>query len=479
MKLSKFLAAIGQDCAQEADVQAISNDNRQLDKCTWWLAARGVHGHALDYYRPAQDCAGIFYEPPYDNPPLHAIAVPDLAQKIGVLADAFYDYPSRQMRLIGVTGTDGKSSLVHFLAQALDAAMIGTIGYGHLAALQKASHTTPDALRVQQLLRQFADEGRQCTAMEVSSHALVQGRVAAVRFDTAVFSNLSRDHLDYHQDMEDYFLAKAQLFARPIRHALINTDDAYGRRLIEEGRIHPQAEIWSLSAEGRPLSAAHHQLSAQDVRLNAEGLAFTLHYKGQSQAVQSRLLARFNVANLLNVAACLLSGDQDLAQTAVVLARLQGVPGRVEKIDLGEGRAAIVDYAHTAGAIESVLQGIRPHVQGKLSLIFGCGGDRDAGKRPLMAAAAERFADTVIVTDDNPRSEDPQAIIADIMQGFEAPEKVQIIQPREAAIRAALEQLQAGDTLLIAGKGHENYQIIGTSVYEYSDQTVIRAWKTK
>ncbi|SPU54412.1 UDP-N-acetylmuramoyl-L-alanyl-D-glutamate--2,6-diaminopimelate ligase [Brevundimonas vesicularis] len=300
-----------------------------------------------------------------------------------------------------------------------------------------------------------------------------------MRFDTAVFSNLSRDHLDYHQDMEDYFLAKAQLFARPIRHALINTDDAYGRRLIEERRIHPQAEIWSLSAEGRPLSAAHHQLSAQDVRLNAEGLAFTLHYKEQSQAVQSRLLARFNVANLLNVAACLLSGGQDLAQTAVVLARLQGVPGRVEKIDLGEGRAAIVDYAHTAGAIESVLQGIRPHVQGKLSLIFGCGGDRDAGKRPLMAAAAERFADTVIVTDDNPRSEDPQAIIADIMQGFEAPEKVQIIQPREAAIRTALEQLQAGDTLLIAGKGHENYQIIGTSAYEYSDQAVIRAWKTK
>lgn len=478
MKIRELLAAIGQELSNDAEVVAISNDNRRLDAQTWWLAAKGVQGHALDYYQPAQPCAGILYEPPYDNPPLGAIAVPELGQKISALADAFYGEPSKKLRLIGVTGTDGKSSLVHFLAQGLDAAMIGTIGYGKLANLRSASHTTPDALRVQQLLSEFVQAGSQAVAMEVSSHALVQGRVAALHFDTAVFSNLSRDHLDYHQDMESYFLAKASLFARPLRHAIINCDDAYGRRLIEEQRIYPQAEIWSLSSGGNTLPAPH-RLQAENIALLPQGIAFTLNYNGQTQAVQTQLLARFNVDNLLNVAACLLSGGKSLVETAEILSRLQGVVGRVEKIDLGAGKAAIVDYAHTAGAIESVLQGIRPHVQGKLWLIFGCGGDRDKGKRPLMAASAERFADKVIVTDDNPRTENPAAIIADIMAGFQQPEAVQIIQPREAAIQAALAALQAGDTLLIAGKGHENYQIIGTTVHEYSDQAVVKAWQSK
>lgn len=475
MKLSELLATIGQSCAQDVEINAISTDNRHLDEHTWWLAARGVRGHALDYYEPAQVCAGILYEPPYAHPPKNAIAVPDLAQKIGILADALYEHPSQKMRVIGVTGTDGKSSLVHFLAQGLNAAMLGTIGYGNLAHLQSASHTTPDALRLQQLLHQFWQQGNDTVAMEVSSHALVQGRVAAVQIDSAVFSNLSRDHLDYHHDMEDYFLAKAQLFARPIRHAIINIDDPYGQRLITEARIHPKAQIWTVSSQGKAL-AAPHQLSAHDIYLAPQGLTFTLNYNGETAAVRTQLLARFNVDNLLNVAACLLSGGKNLAQTVAIIERLQGVPGRVERIALPNACAAIIDYAHTAGAIESVLQGVRPHVQGKLCLIFGCGGDRDRGKRPLMAAAAERFADKVIVTDDNSRTENPADIIADIMTGFKRPESVQVIQPREAAIEQALSQLQTGDTLLITGKGHENYQIIGTTVHEYSDQAVVKAW---
>ena len=460
----------------DRDIAAIATDSRALTPQTLWLAARGISHHALDFYNPELHPAAIAYEPPYENPPAGAIACEQLGAHLGEIAARFYDHPARALKLIGVTGTDGKSSLVHFLAQATGGAMLGTIGYGRLDALEPASHTTPDPLRVQQYLARFRDAGIETVAMEVSSHALAQGRVAAVEYHIGVFTNLSRDHLDYHRDMEDYFLAKASLFARPLPVAVINIDDAHGRRLLDENRVHPKTRVIAVSSQNHAHPRAALTLRARDIVLSPDGIAYTLETEAEQVAIQSGLLARFNVDNLLNTAACLLALGTPLAAIPAKLAALHGVPGRAERIGLGNGAAAIIDYAHTPAALANILQGVRAHVPGKLWCIYGCGGDRDRGKRPLMAQAAEQYADAVVITDDNPRTEDPADIIADSLRGMGHREKAWIKRPREEAIRFVLPQLEAGDAVVIAGKGHEDYQILGTTKHHYSDQETVRTW---
>ena len=460
----------------DRDIAAIATDSRALTPQTLWLAARGISHHALDFYNPELHPAAIAYEPPYENPPAGAIACEQLGAHLGEIAARFYDHPARALKLIGVTGTDGKSSLVHFLAQATGGAMLGTIGYGRLDALEPASHTTPDPLRVQQYLARFRDAGIETVAMEVSSHALAQGRVAAVEYHIGVFTNLSRDHLDYHRDMEDYFLAKASLFARPLPVAVINIDDAHGRRLLDETRVHPDTRVIAVSSQNHAHPRAALTLRARDIVLSPDGIAYTLETEAEQVAIQSGLLARFNVDNLLNTAACLLALGTPLAAIPAKLAALHGVPGRAERIGLGNGAAAIIDYAHTPAALANILQGVRAHVPGKLWCIYGCGGDRDRGKRPLMAQAAEQYADAVVITDDNPRTENPADIIADSLRGMGHREKAWIKRPREEAIRFVLPQLEAGDAVVIAGKGHEDYQILGTTKHHYSDQETVRTW---
>ena len=460
----------------DRDIAAIATDSRALTPQTLWLAARGISHHALDFYNPELHPAAIAYEPPYENPPADAIACEQLGAHLGEIAARFYDHPARALKLIGVTGTDGKSSLVHFLAQATGGAMLGTIGYGKLDALEPASHTTPDPLRVQQYLARFRDAGIKTVAMEVSSHALAQGRVAAVEYHIGVFTNLSRDHLDYHHDMEDYFLAKASLFARPLPVAVINIDDAHGRRLLDENRVHPKTRVIAVSSHEQTHPRAAQTLRARDIVLSPDGIAYTLETEAEQVAIQSGLLARFNVDNLLNTAACLLALGTPFAAIPAKLAALHGVPGRAERIGLGNGAAAIIDYAHTPAALANILQGVRAHVPGKLWCVFGCGGDRDRGKRPLMAQAAEQYADAVVITDDNPRTENPADIIADSLRGMGHREKAWIKRPREEAIRFVLPQLQAGDAVVIAGKGHEDYQILGTTKHHYSDQETVRTW---
>ena len=462
--------------ADARPIAAIASDSRAVTAETLWLAARGVTHHALDYYRDGLQAAAIVYEPPYANPPAGAIACEQLGAHLGEIAARFYDHPARALKLIGVTGTDGKSSLVHFLAQATGGAMLGTIGYGKLDALESASHTTPDPLRVQQYLARFRDAGIETVAMEVSSHALAQGRVAAVEYHIGVFTNLSRDHLDYHRDMEDYFLAKASLFARPLPVAVINIDDAHGRRLLDENRVHPKTRVIAVSSQNHAHPRAALTLRARDIVLSPDGIAYTLETEAEQVAIQSGLLARFNVDNLLNTAACLLALGTPLAAIPAKLAALHGVPGRAERIGLGNGAAAIIDYAHTPAALANILQGVRAHVPGKLWCIYGCGGDRDRGKRPLMAQAAEQYADAVVITDDNPRTENPADIIADSLRGMGHREKAWIKRPREEAIRFVLPQLEAGDAVVIAGKGHEDYQILGTTKHHYSDQETVRTW---
>ena len=460
----------------DRDIAAIATDSRALTPQTLWLAARGISHHALDFYSPDLHPAAIVYEPPYENPPADAIACEQLGAHLGEIAARFYDHPARALKLIGVTGTDGKSSLVHFLAQATGGAMLGTIGYGKLDALEPASHTTPDPLRVQQYLARFRDAGIETVAMEVSSHALAQGRVAAVEYHIGVFTNLSRDHLDYHRDMEDYFLAKASLFARPLPVAVINIDDAHGRRLLDENRVHPKTRVIAVSSQNHAHPRAALTLRARDIVLSPDGIAYTLETEAEQVAIQSGLLARFNVDNLLNTAACLLALGTPFAAIPAKLAALHGVPGRAERIGLGNGAAAIIDYAHTPAALANILQGVRAHVPGKLWCIYGCGGDRDRGKRPLMAQAAEQYADAVVITDDNPRTENPADIIADSLRGMGHREKAWIKRPREEAIRFVLPQLEAGDAMVIAGKGHEDYQILGTTKHHYSDQETVRTW---
>ena len=460
----------------DRDIAAIATDSRALTPQTLWLAARGISHHALDFYSPDLHPTAIVYEPPYENPPAAAIPCENLGAHLGEIAARFYDHPARALKLIGVTGTDGKSSLVHFLAQATGGAMLGTIGYGRLDALEPASHTTPDPLRVQQYLARFRDAGIATVAMEVSSHALAQGRVAAVEYHIGVFTNLSRDHLDYHRDMEDYFLAKASLFARPLPVAVINIDDAHGRRLLDENRVHPKTRVIAVSSQNHAHPRAALTLRARDIVLSPDGIAYTLETEAEQVAVKSGLLARFNVDNLLNTAACLLALGTPFAKLPAKLAALHGVPGRAERIPLTNGAAAIIDYAHTPAALANILQGVRAHVPGKLWCIYGCGGDRDRGKRPLMAQAAEQYADAVVITDDNPRTENPADIIADSLRGMGHREKAWIKRPREEAIRFVLPQLEAGDAVVIAGKGHEDYQILGTTKHHYSDQETVRTW---
>ncbi len=462
--------------ADARPIAAIASDSRAVTAETLWLAARGVTHHALDYYRDGLQAAAIVYEPPYANPPAGAIACEQLGAHLGEIAARFYDHPAKALNVIGVTGTDGKSSLVHFLAQATGGAMLGTIGYGRLDALEAASHTTPDPLRLQQHLAQYRDAGVQTVAMEVSSHALAQHRVGGIAFHIGVFTNLSRDHLDYHRDMEDYFLAKASLFARPLPVAVINIDDAHGRRLLDENRVHPKTRVIAVSSQNHAHPRAALTLRARDIVLSPDGIAYTLETEAEQVAIQSGLLARFNVDNLLNTAACLLALGTPFAAIPAKLAALHGVPGRAERIGLGNGAAAIIDYAHTPAALANILQGVRAHVPGKLWCIYGCGGDRDRGKRPLMAQAAEQYADAVVITDDNPRTENPADIIADSLRGMGHREKAWIKRPREEAIRFVLPQLQAGDAVVIAGKGHEDYQILGTTKHHYSDQETVRTW---
>ena len=474
-KLSELLRGFA-PVAAERDIAAIATDSRALTPDTLWLAARGVSQHALDYYTPDLPAAAIAYEPPYANPPADAIPCERLSEHLGDIAARFHDDPSQALDIIGVTGTDGKSSLVHFLAQATGGAMLGTIGYGTLDALEAASHTTPDPLRIQQHLAQYRDAGIKTVAMEVSSHALAQHRVGGIRFRIGVFTNLSRDHLDYHHDMEDYFLAKARLFARPLPVAVINIDDAHGRRLLDENRVHPKTRVIAVSSQEHTHSRAALTLRARNIVLSPDGIAYTLETEAEQVAVKSGLLARFNVDNLLNTAACLLALGTPFAKLPAKLAALHGVPGRAERIPLTNGAAAIIDYAHTPAALANILQGVRAHVPGKLWCIFGCGGDRDRGKRPLMAQAAEANADIVVITDDNPRTENPADIIADSLRGMGHRENAWIKRPRESAITFVLPQLQPGDAVVIAGKGHEDYQILGTVKHHYSDQETVRAW---
>ena len=399
--------------------------------------------------------------------------IDNLRSQVGEIAARFFDRPSAALHVIGVTGTNGKTSIVQLLAAALQflharAATIGTLGAGLVGATQAGERTTPDAISVQALLAQFRDAGATHAAMEVSSHALEQGRVNAVDFEVAVFTNLTRDHLDYHGTMQSYGAAKAKLFAWPtLRAAVVNADDAFGRELIVKLPQQVQRLAYAVDADA--------DVRAGNVRTSGAGLQFTLTTPWGEGEIASSLLGRFNVYNLLAVAGCLGALGYTFAQIRDALAQLQPVAGRMNRIGGGANAPLVViDYAHTPDALEQALASLRAHCAGKLICVFGCGGERDTGKRPQMGAIAERLADQVIVTDDNPRGENGDAIIAQILAGLARAERARVQRDRAAAIALALREARAGDVVLIAGKGHEPYQEIAGRKLPFDDLDVAR-----
>ncbi|MGH8214658.1 MAG: UDP-N-acetylmuramoyl-L-alanyl-D-glutamate--2,6-diaminopimelate ligase [Rhodanobacteraceae bacterium] len=385
------------------------------------------------------------------------IWIEHLRTHLGEISSRFYGDPSASMTVIGVTGTNGKTSTVQLLAQAFAhlgrrAATIGTLGAGLQGTLHAGERTTPDVIRVHGLLAEFRDAGASHVAMEVSSHALDQHRVDGVHFDVAVFTNLTRDHLDYHGTMDNYGAAKARLFAWPELHAaVVNVDDAFGRALAE--KLPPGVQPLRYALE-----VGDAELRARNVHTHSDGIDFELATPWGSGTVRSRLLGRFNVANLLAVAGVLGALEVPFARIMAALETLQPVPGRMSRIGGGALPLVVVDYSHTPDALEQALGTLRAHCEGKLICVFGCGGERDAGKRPLMGAIAERLADLAIVTDDNPRGENGDAIVAQILAGMRAPDRAIVERDRAHAIGLALARAAAGDVVLLAGKGHEAYQ---------------------
>jgi len=406
--------------------------------------------------------------------PAPAVWIEDLRSHLGQIAARFYGDPSAALTVVGVTGTSGKTSTVQLLAQAFShlgrrAATIGTLGAGLHGALRAGERTTPDVIRVHGLMADFRDAGATHVAMEVSSHALDQHRVDGIHFDVAVFTNLTRDHLDYHHTMEAYFAAKAKLFAWPgLAAAVVDVDDAWGRKLAAQLPGNVQALRYGIAS-------ADAAVRATGVHTHGDGIDFELATPWGAGHVASRLLGRFNVANLLAVAGVLGALAVPFARIVETLRELEPVAGRMNRLGGGAAPLVVVDYSHKPDALEQVLGTLREHCEGKLICVFGCGGERDAGKRPIMGAIAERLADAVVVTDDNPRGEDGDAIVAQIVAGMHVPQAATVERDRARAIGLATAQARPGDVVLIAGKGHETYQEVAGHKRPFDDAQVAHA----
>ncbi|MGO1071129.1 UDP-N-acetylmuramoyl-L-alanyl-D-glutamate--2,6-diaminopimelate ligase [Lysobacter sp. CA199] len=443
------------------------------------IAGFGVHGLKFVEQARAQGAVAILFEPPApeDLPaPADAIAVPGLRSRLGEMGDVFHGRASEAMTVVGVTGTNGKTSTVQLIAQAwtlsgIRCGTVGTLGAGLYGEIVPTGFTTPLVLQLHELLADMHEAGAQAIAMEVSSHALDQGRVAGVHFDVGVFTNLTRDHLDYHGDMAAYGAAKARLFDwAGLRAAAINLDDEFGRELIAQ--LSKSVRAIGLSSRGRDGAA----LRAEALSFDSRGIGFDLVVAGKAHKVASKLLGRFNVDNLLAVAGALYALGDAPAQIAQTLSQLEPIHGRMNRLG-GDGvlPLVVIDYAHTPDALEQALASLRAHANARLICVFGCGGERDRGKRPQMAAIAEHGADLVVVTDDNPRGEDGDVIVADILQGFRDPHRAVVLRDRRAAIDHAIFDAGPDDIVLVAGKGHEPYQEIHGVRHPFDDTLIAQA----
>jgi len=475
MRLSVLLEGLA-DLTSDCEVGGLCLDSRQLQSGQVFIALNGALQHGLHYAGQAlaAGAAAIVYDPEgsaglrLQSPEIPMVAVDELSRLLGEIAARFYAHPSRRLEVVGITGTNGKTTCSQLLAQAMaDCGVIGTLGWGRLGNLHPTVNTTPDALAVQRMLHDMAALGLKRVAMEVSSHGLHQGRVNAVDFVGAVFTNLSRDHLDYHGDMDSYLQAKLSLFNNPaLQFAVINLDDPNSGEVSMT--LSPAVRRWGFSVTGKTDPQIECVQADQVVHSN-DGIRFRVTWQNRSQTAYTPVVGAFNLQNVLTVMSVLLAMGWPFAQAVERLAQLRPVTGRMEKFGAAGQPRVIVDYAHTPDALEKVLLAAKG--AGKLWVVFGCGGDRDKGKRPEMGRIAEVLADRVILTDDNPRSEPAYQIINDILAGCLS-DKVSIINDRHSAITTAIKQAQVGDCVVIAGKGHENYQDIEGRKIPFSDQEV-------
>lgn len=490
MKLSQLFPKIDLDATlQDIVIEGLSSDSRYAEKGDLFFALQGEHNHGLDYIEALREkgVVAIFYEGDYDNIPsdIPTLKISNAWMLMHTSAPIFYHESLKMATLIGITGTEGKTSVAMFTAQALQkfgrhVGMIGTNGIGPLHDLKENTHTTPDFLAlyrsIDQIVKAYPAHNEIDIVLEVTSHALDQKRVNGLSFEVSTFLNLARDHLDYHHTVENYRAAKERLFNEySSKASVLNISDAVGKDLLDD-----------LSAKNdRPLfpfgeMACDHEnyLKISEIDLHAQGLRFTLTYHHQSYSIESPLFGHFNAYNLVAMVGNLLAMGLPMDKISRILSDITLVKGRMEALTLPNGAVAVIDYAHKPNALLQALKALKKHIpNGDLYCIFGCGGDRDRGKRPLMAEIAEEYADHVIVTNDNPRTEDENFIADEIFTGFKNPQQnIERILDRKDAIVSTLAKAQAGDIILIAGKGHEDYQIIGKTKHHFSDAEVVSAY---
>lgn len=473
--LLKGMVSLDPDLASIA-VSNLTLDSRKVESGSLFIAMRGNKADGRDFVNHAVNsgAAAVLVENDIngiDHFDGMCLAIPDLRSKVGVIADRFFDHPSSRLFVIGVTGTNGKTSCAFLLTQALNAlgkksGFIGTTGWGFDGNLQKSELTTPDAVTLQLQLSQLVTAGAEGVCLEVSSHALDQRRVEGVEFSSAIFTNLGRDHLDYHKSIERYKDAKFLLFQRrELKSAIINISDPVGAEFAAE-KI--DARVWTF---GNSPKASVYPLK---INQNQNGIELLLNTPVGKIQLSCALHGNFNIENLLAVATTLVAEGYSAEQIGSAMSGLTPVEGRMEFCrGLGEqSPLVVIDYAHSPDALSAVLQSIRSMTAGQIWCVFGCGGDRDKGKRSLMGQAASMFSDRTVLTNDNPRSEDPSSILDSILAGMNRPPDA-VIEDRQSAIKFAIDSAGAEDTVLIAGKGHENRQLISDQELPFNDREVV------
>lgn len=493
MQLSQLLTGIDVPLAQDPVIKGLCQDSRQLQAGDLFFAYPGLSSDGRHFIADAivKGAAAVVFEPGRDAiqqtiaAPIPILPIPHLATQLGPIATRFYDYPSRYLPVIGITGTNGKTTCTHFLADSLQqlqkpCGVIGTLGNGFYGHLQAGPLTTPDAIELQKLLANFRDEQAQAVVMEVSSHRLAQQRLNGTEFSVAAFTNLTRDHLDYHGTMEAYAQAKRSFFDLPgMQQAVLNADDPYAQNWITELAEQLPIYVYSLQSPQAAWSHIPH-VTVKKFDFNAHGVQAEIDTPWGEVFIENPfLIGQFNLSNLLLVLTVLKSLHFSLAEISQVLSQLKSVKGRLQTFRAPQKPLVVVDYAHTPDALQQVLRALRPYCKGKLYCLFGCGGDRDKGKRPLMAEIAESEADRIIITSDNPRDEDPLQILQDIQSGFKQSKSVHCEPDRQRAIAYAIATAQAEDVVLVAGKGHEAYQLVKGIKYPFDDAIEVQHFLKK
>lgn len=488
MKLRELLAAVDtlgqlpEHPAMDMEVKGLKTNSHACSQGDLFIGMPGTRVDGGDFWQSAIASGAIAAiisphaaQKHLPTPEVCIITSDNMTHACAQLAVAFYNSPAQKLKLVGVTGTNGKTTTSHLieylLTQAnLDTALMGTLYTRWRGFIQTAVHTTPFAVELQHQLAEAVDAGNEFGVMEVSSHALAQGRVMGCQFEVGVFTNLTQDHLDFHHDMEDYFAAKALLFSPNYLQgrAIIHADDPYGKRLIASL---DSAQVWSYSVND---PQAHLWMS--DLRYEPNGVEGILHTPKGDVAFRSPLVGQYNLENLLAAVGSVLHLGLDIQLIASAIPQFPGVPGRMERVQFypEQDISVIVDYAHTPDSLENLLKAARPFIPGKMICVFGCGGDRDRTKRPKMGKIAAQLSDLAVVTSDNPRTEDPEKIIQDILAGIPETVVPVVISDRATAIRHAILQAQPGDGVLLAGKGHEDYQILGTEKIHFDDREQAR-----